>query len=62
VIQGFLERSLIDEITITTCPIILGRGLPLLAELSREFILTLVETRVFESGMVMCRYKVHDEH
>ena len=58
VVCSFLERGLIDEITITQAPVILGKGIRLFSELSRRFRLTLRESTVYEGGMVLSKYDV----
>lgn len=55
-IRSFMERGLISEITITTTPVILGRGFPLFGELDWSSRLTLLSVVVLEDGMVMCKY------
>jgi dihydrofolate reductase len=57
-IQGFLAESLIDHITITTIPVILGDGIPLFAPIGKDIKLTHVRTNVFDFGFVQTTYTV----
>ena len=57
-IQGFLTEGLVDELTITTVPILLGRGIPLFGPLPHDVSLRLLETCPFENGFVQLRYEV----
>lgn len=57
-IQGFLSESLIDEITVTVIPIILGDGIPLFGSIGREISLTHVRTTAFDFGFVQTTYSV----
>ena len=57
-IQSFLSSSLIDEITITVIPILLGEGKPLFGPLSDDVELELVESKAFEFGFVQSKYRV----
>ena len=57
-IQGFLRAGLIDEITITTIPILLGNGIPLFGSLVDDVSLRHLETNSYESGLVQSRYSV----
>jgi dihydrofolate reductase len=58
VIQQFLIRGLIDEITITRAPVLLGRGISWFGDIGSGIKLTLLESFVIDHGMVMSRYKV----
>lgn len=51
-IQSFLREALIDEITITVLPILLGRGIPLFGELDEPQRYACVHSRVFDNGVV----------
>ncbi|MCK0147103.1 dihydrofolate reductase family protein [Arenibacter sp. F26102] len=55
-IQNFLKEDLIDEMTITTIPIVLGGGSPLFSQLSKELEFTLVTSKVFLNELVQNRY------
>lgn len=57
-IQGFLRLKLIDEMTITVAPIILGGGIPLFGSLEQEIKLTESKVKVFPNDFVQARYKV----
>lgn len=57
-IQNFLRENLIDEITITTIPILLGGGLSLFGVLNRDVKLKHLSTNVYDNGFVKTKYKV----
>jgi len=57
-IQGFLQAGLIDEIIITTIPILLGGGIPLFGSLDHDISLHLVSSRTYPNGFVQTKYKV----
>ena len=57
VISQFLEAGLVDEITLTTVPLLLGSGKPLFHRIGTSTPLRLVDCRAFDSGMVSLRYR-----
>ncbi|MEX2601803.1 MAG: dihydrofolate reductase family protein [Balneolaceae bacterium] len=57
-IQRFLEAKLINELTITVIPILLGRGIPLFGKGTMEQSLELIDVFTSASGTVQKRYKV----
>ena len=57
-IQGFLEAGLIQHLTITRIPVLLGSGIPLFGSLSRDIRLEHVATRSYPSGMVQSEYVI----
>ncbi len=46
-IRNFLEADLIDELVLTTIPVLLGGGSPLFAELPHELSFELRDTRIY---------------
>lgn len=56
-IQRFLREGLVDEMTITTIPILIGEGLPLFGELEKDINLELMTSKSFKNGFVQTRYK-----
>jgi dihydrofolate reductase len=57
-IQGFLAESLIDQITITTIPVILGDGISLFGPLEKEIRLVHVKTVAHDFGFVQTTYAI----
>ena len=57
-IQSFLSAGLIDEITITSIPVLLGTGLPLFGPLKKDIKLKHVSTNAYPFGFVQNRYCV----
>lgn len=57
-IQSFLRAGLIDEITLTTVPVLIGSGLPLFGPLDADVRLELLSSRSFAGGLVQSTYRV----
>lgn len=57
-IQRFLQAGLINEITITKIPILLGDGIPLFGPMESELPLRLLEATSSSNGFVQVRYEV----
>jgi len=55
-IQSFLVAGLINEITITTIPIILGAGLPLFGPIKKDINLKHLSTIAYPFGFVQSKY------
>jgi dihydrofolate reductase len=53
-----LAEGLVDEITVSVLPIVLGQGTPLAPSIGRDVPLELLDCRAFESGLVQLRYRV----
>lgn len=58
-IQRFLAKSLIDRLTITTIPVILGDGIPLFGSGVRDIRLTHAGTTAFDFGFIQTTYLVN---
>lgn len=57
-IQSFLAEGLIDEMTITTIPVILGTGIPLFGPVPADVPVRLVWSRSWEGGLVQSKWEV----
>ncbi len=55
-ISDFLAAGLVDDLTITTVPLLLGRGRPLFHPIATQTWLRLESVEAFPSGMVNRRY------
>ncbi len=57
-IQRFLRDRLVDEMIITTIPILIGEGAPLFGLLDKDVKLELIKSESFKNGFVQNRYKI----
>ncbi len=56
-IQSFLAAGLIDEMTITSIPVLIGEGLPLFGKLAHDVHFQLVESKAYPVGFVQSKYR-----
>jgi len=59
VIQSFLNEDLIDELIIAKVPILIGGGIPLFGNLSRDLAFTHIRTTNAPNGLVRSYYQRH---
>lgn len=57
-IQSFLNANLVDELTITLIPVILGEGKPLFGPQEKDIILKHIATKTLDFGFVQLKYEV----
>jgi len=57
IVQSFLLNDLIDEMSITTIPVLLGGGIPLFTELSKQMKFEHLKTEVYLEELVQSNYK-----
>ncbi len=57
-IQSFLQEGLIQDMTLTRIPILIGEGIPLFGPLDHDIDLEHIKTESFPSGFVMSKYEV----
>jgi dihydrofolate reductase len=57
-IQNFLRAGLVQRLTITRVPVLIGEGIPLFGSLPRDVRLRHVATQPYPSGLVKSEYEV----
>ncbi|WP_417795772.1 dihydrofolate reductase family protein [Terasakiella pusilla] len=58
VIQSFINAGLIEDMIITTVPILIGDGISLFGSIERDIDLKLISSNAFKSGMVQNHYQL----
>lgn len=56
-ISSFLKAKLVDEVTLTLIPVLLGEGIPLFSD-CKEHSLALSSTKSYASGLTQLQYKI----
>jgi len=57
VIQNFLREDCIDEMIITTVPVLIGTGIPLFGYLNTDLSFKHIRTSVYSNGLVKSQYE-----
>jgi len=57
-IQGFLNAGLVDDLIVTTIPVLIGRGIPLFGSLNEDKKLSHLTTQFFKNGFVQSKYEI----
>jgi dihydrofolate reductase len=57
-IQGFLQAGVLDEMTLTLIPVVIGDGIPLFGYIKSDVELSLIESKAYEFGCVQVKYRV----
>jgi dihydrofolate reductase len=57
-IQSFLSAGLLDDLTVTVVPVLLGAGRPLFGPVAHDVEMTLMQSRAYEFGFVQSNYRV----
>jgi dihydrofolate reductase len=60
-IQAFLRAGLVQRLTITRVPVLIGDGIQLFGALPHDVLLRHVATRQYESGLVQSEYVINNE-
>ena len=58
VISQFLDGDMLDEITISVIPTILGEGVSLFT-IKKEAVCSLIDTKAYPSGVIQVKYKIN---
>jgi dihydrofolate reductase len=54
------KEGLVDEVILKLNPLLLGSGIPLLPYIGRHINLELIDTKVYNTGVVLLSYRVRD--
>ena len=57
-VQRFLRAGLVDRLTVTRVPVLIGEGIPLFGALSGDVRLRHIATKSYKSGLVKSEYSV----
>lgn len=58
-IQRFLEAGLVDRLTVSRVPVLIGEGMPLFGRLSKDIPLRHLRTKAFKGGLVQSQYALY---
>ncbi len=56
---SLLDQQLIDELIIKLNPVIFGKGIPLFGKSTKEVGLSLLDSKIYNNGLIMLHYAIH---
>jgi len=59
--EALMQAGLVDELWMSVHPVLLGSGKPLFHEKSNRTLLTLLESKAYDTGLVSLRYGINNE-
>ncbi len=60
-IQEFIRAGLVHRLIVTRVPVLIGTGVPLFGEITRDIPLKHIATRTYPSGLVQSEYEIEVE-
>ena len=58
IVQSFIRCGLIDDLVLTTIPILIGDGLRLFGDIEKDIDLQMVDSKFFTCGLVQTHYRI----
>jgi len=58
-VQRFLRAGLVDKLTVTRVPVLIGEGIPLFGSLPADILLTHIATTSYKGGLVKSEYSLN---
>lgn len=58
IVQSFVREGLVEELTVTLIPVLIGQGIALFGQVNADIDLDLISSKAFPSGLVRNHYRI----